>query len=64
MKNYYYGLTENGLWIWFRTKKHVRNCKTASEICGEPIKQFKLMPLLSYLFRFFYLDKEYKRGNE
>lgn len=64
MKNYYYGLTKHGLWIWFRAKKRVRNCKTASEICGELIKQIKPMPLFYCLFHFFYLDKEYKRGNE
>lgn len=64
MKNYYYGLTEEGLWIWFRTKRAVRNCKAASEICGESIKQFELVPLLYSLLPFFYLKKEYKRGNE
>ena len=64
MKNYYYGLTECGLWIWFRTKKTVRNCKMASEICGESIKQFKLVPLFYQVFHFLYLKKEYKRGNE
>lgn len=60
MKNYYYGLTNNGLWVWFRTKKTIRNCKQASEICGETIKKIKLVPLTHLLF----LKKEYKRGNE
>lgn len=64
MKTYYYGLTECGLWIWFRTKRTVRNCKTASEICGEPIKQIKLVPLFYRVLHFLYLEKEYKRGNE
>lgn len=64
MKNYYYGFTEHGIWIWFRTKRTVRNCKTASEICGEPIKKIKLVPLFYRVLHFFYLEKKYKRGNE
>ena len=64
MKTYYYGLTERGLWIWFRTKLTVRNCKIASEICGEPIKQIKLVPLLYRVLPFLFLEKEYQRGNE
>lgn len=62
MKNYYYGLTQNGYWIWFCTKQHVRNCKTASAICGETIQEFRLVPFTHYLLRFFILRKENKRG--
>ena len=63
MKTVYYGLTNEGLWIWFKSKKAVRNCKTASEITGETIKEFKLAPLFFQIFRF-YLGKEYYRENK
>lgn len=64
MKNYYYGLTNRGIWIWFRTKKTVRNCTQASEICGRTIKKIKPVPLFYRVFHFLFLEKEYKRGNE
>ena len=62
MKTIYYGLNSDGLWIWFRSKQPVRNCKRASEICGETITTFHVAPLFFQIFPF-YLRKEYKRGN-
>ena len=61
MKTVYYGLNADGLWIWFKNKQAIRNCKCASEICGETITQFCTAPLFFQIFRFF-LKKEYKRG--
>ena len=62
MKTYYKGLTDSGVWVWFRSKKAVRNCKTASEICGEPIVQFGLAPFLYQIFPWL-LSSEMKRGS-
>lgn len=61
MTTIYYGLTDYGLWIWFKSKKAVRNCKEASKITKENIIEFRQAPLYFQIFRFC-LQKDYKRG--
>ena len=61
MTTIYYGLTDYGLWIWFKSKKAVRSCKQASEITNENIVKFHQAPIYLQICRF-YLDKKYQRG--
>lgn len=59
---YYYGLTNYGLWIWFRSKNEINDCEAASKICGEIICKVEPVPLFFRIFHFLYLDKEGRRG--
>lgn len=62
MKKMYYGLNADGLWIYFFSKKPIRNCKEASEICKEEIIKFKPSTLFMQAYTvLFWNDKEYKR---
>lgn len=61
MKTVYCGLTEKGLWIWFKSKTPVRNCKRASIITHENIKEYKVAPLFFQIFQFC-LGRDYYRG--
>lgn len=61
MTTVYYGLTDDGLWIWFQSEKAIRNCKEASKITKENIKKVRVAPALFQIFRFF-LRKDNKRG--
>jgi len=54
MKTTYRGLTTNGVWVWFRSKKAIRNCKAASIICGETIIACRVGSLFDQLFWFIY----------
>ena len=61
MKTVYRGLTINGEWILFRSKKAIRNCKMASIICNETIVACRVGSLLNQLFWFVY-PKHNRRG--
>ncbi len=50
MKTVYWGLTERGEWILFKSKRPVRNCETASKMAGETILKFKLASLFHQIF--------------
>lgn len=60
MKTMYEGFNADGLGVYFLSKKPVRNCKQASEICGEEIIKFRVAPLFWQLFPMF-RDTKYKR---
>lgn len=57
MKTVYYGLTERGEWVLFKSKQPVRNCKQASKIIKEEVISFKLAPIFYQIFQII-VDKQ------
>lgn len=58
----YYGLTEQGRWIWFTTKEEIYNDEQASKIINEPIKKVHKAPTLYQICRFYLPKDGYKKS--